>query len=67
MGEYVKSMVFGGLDGIITTFAIVAACVGGKLLTFELIVVGFANLIGDVFFFERSLIQRHLPWVCYFI
>eukprot|EP01080_Neovahlkampfia_damariscottae_P001967 gene1967-1475_t len=48
-GEYVKSIVFGGLDGIITTFAIVAASVGGGLTTYELLIVGFANLIGDAF------------------
>lgn len=30
-GTYVKSLVFGGLDGIITTFAIVATVAGASL------------------------------------
>ena len=29
-GDYVKSLVFGGLDGIITTFAIVATVAGAR-------------------------------------
>lgn len=31
VGEYVKSIVYGGMDGIVTTFAVVAAVVGGSL------------------------------------
>jgi VIT1/CCC1 family predicted Fe2+/Mn2+ transporter len=49
IGEYVKSIVFGGLDGIITTFAVVAASVASKLSFYTLLIVGFANLIGDAF------------------
>jgi hypothetical protein len=29
MGGYIKSIVYGGLDGIITTFAVVAGAAGG--------------------------------------
>lgn len=46
-GEYIKSLVFGGLDGIITTFAIIAASHGGGLSTRTIIVMGFANLLAD--------------------
>ena len=46
-GKYVKSLVFGGLDGIITTFAVVAASVGGSLNTDVILLMGFANLIAD--------------------
>jgi len=46
-GEFIKSMVFGGLDGIITTFAIVAAVEGGHLSQSTVILMGFANLIAD--------------------
>jgi len=49
VGEVVKSIVFGGLDGIITTFAVVSAAVGSGMSFFELIVVGFANVVGDAF------------------
>eukprot|EP00958_Prasinococcus_capsulatus_P018231 scaffold2119_cov355-Prasinococcus_capsulatus_cf.AAC.3 len=46
-GKYIKSMVFGGLDGIITTFAIVAAVAGGDLERNVVLLMGFANLVAD--------------------
>jgi hypothetical protein len=46
-GKYVKSLVFGGLDGIITTFAVVAASVGGSLGTNVILLMGFSNLVAD--------------------
>jgi VIT1/CCC1 family predicted Fe2+/Mn2+ transporter len=46
-GKYVKSLVFGGLDGIITTFAVVAASVGGSLNSDVILLMGFANLVAD--------------------
>eukprot|EP00634_Sargassococcus_sp_CCMP2135_P014822 CAMPEP_0198671452 /NCGR_PEP_ID=MMETSP1467-20131203/86220_1 /TAXON_ID=1462469 /ORGANISM="unid. sp., Strain CCMP2135" /LENGTH=301 /DNA_ID=CAMNT_0044408253 /DNA_START=5 /DNA_END=910 /DNA_ORIENTATION=+ len=46
-GEFVKSFVFGGLDGIITTFAIVAAATGANLSTNTVILMGVANLVAD--------------------
>jgi DNA damage-binding protein 1 len=45
--EYIKSLVFGGLDGIITTFAIVAAVNGAGLDTNTVILMGVANLVAD--------------------
>ena len=45
--EYIKSMVFGGLDGIITTFAVVAAGAGAQLQPRIVILLGCANLISD--------------------
>lgn len=45
--EYVKSIVFGGLDGIITTFSIVAAVAGASLSPEIVIMMGFANLLSD--------------------
>lgn len=47
MGDYVKSLIYGGLDGIITTFAIVTGVEGAKLSTETMLVLGFANLIAD--------------------
>lgn len=38
---------FGGLDGIITTFAVIAAVAGANLDTNIVILMGFANLVGD--------------------
>jgi len=46
-GDYVKSLVFGGLDGIITTFAIVAAVAGSGLSPDVVILMGVANLLAD--------------------
>jgi len=46
-GRYVKSMVFGGLDGIITTFAIVAAVAGSGMSARVVVLMGLANLIAD--------------------
>lgn len=48
-GAYVKSMVYGGLDGIITTFAVVAGVVGGALDLRIIIILGFSNLLADGF------------------
>jgi len=41
--------VLGGVDGIITTFAVVAGSVGGQFSTVVVIVLGLANLIADGF------------------
>eukprot|EP00056_Hartaetosiga_gracilis_P010872 m.162237 g.162237 ORF g.162237 m.162237 type:complete len:385 (-) comp13405_c2_seq1:1354-2508(-) len=46
-GQYVKAAVFGGLDGIITTFAVVASVAGANLATGVVILMGFANLVAD--------------------
>jgi len=45
--EYLESIVFGGLDGIITTFAVVAAAAASNLSYGTILIIGFANLIGD--------------------
>jgi len=46
-GRYLKSIVYGGLDGIITTFAVVAGVAGASLSSGIVLILGFANLIGD--------------------
>lgn len=45
--EFIKSMVFGGLDGIITTFAVVAAVSGADMSGDVVILMGIANLVSD--------------------
>lgn len=45
--DYIKSIVFGGLDGIITTFAIVSSVIGASLSPQVVVVSGFAKLVGD--------------------
>lgn len=46
-GQYIKSAVYGGLDGIITTFAVVAGVAGAALSSGVVLILGFANLIAD--------------------
>ena len=47
--DYVKSVVFGGLDGIMTVFAIVTASAGGNADWQTILVFGFSNVIADAF------------------
>src|SRR3989338_6449578 len=46
-GKHIKSVVYGGLDGIITTFAVVAGVTGATLSSGIVLILGFANLIAD--------------------
>lgn len=46
---YLKEFVYGGIDGSVTTFAVVAGATGGKLDAGVIIVLGFANLLADGF------------------
>lgn len=45
--KYVKNIIFGGLDGIITTFSIVAAGFGADFSISAIIIMGMANLVAD--------------------
>lgn len=45
--DYIKSIIFGGLDGIITTFAIVAAAAGANESWKIVLTFGFANAVAD--------------------
>ena len=46
-GRYIKSTIYGGLDGIITTFAVVAGVAGASLSSGIVLILGFANLLAD--------------------
>jgi VIT1/CCC1 family predicted Fe2+/Mn2+ transporter len=45
--HYLKDMVYGANDGLITTFAVVAGVEGGSLSQKAVLIVGFANLLAD--------------------
>lgn len=47
--EYIKSVIFGGLDGIMTTFAIIAAAAGSNGNYATVLIFGFSNVIADGF------------------
>lgn len=47
--NYLRDWIYGGLDGAVTTFAIVAGVVGAHLAPAVVLILGFANLIADGF------------------
>lgn len=47
--DYLSEFVYGGIDGAVTTFAVVAGATGARFDTKVLLVLGFANLIADGF------------------
>jgi VIT1/CCC1 family predicted Fe2+/Mn2+ transporter len=48
-GIYLRDFIYGGIDGTITTFAIVAGVVGARMPGGVVLVLGLANLIADGF------------------
>lgn len=51
---YLRDWIYGGIDGAITTFAIVAGVVGGSLSWTVVLVLGVANLVADGFSMAAS-------------
>ncbi len=47
--SYIRDFVYGGIDGAITTFAIVAGVVGAALSLKVILILGLANLLADGF------------------
>lgn len=47
--DYLGEFVYGGIDGAVTTFAVVAGATGARFDTKIILVLGFANLIADGF------------------
>lgn len=47
--EYLREFVYGGIDGAVTTFAVVAGAVGANLDISIILILGFANLLADGF------------------
>lgn len=47
--QYIGDLVYGGLDGIITTFAVVSGVAGANLGTGVILILGLANLFADGF------------------
>jgi VIT1/CCC1 family predicted Fe2+/Mn2+ transporter len=45
--HYIRDLVYGANDGIITTFAVVAGVAGGALSSTAVLVIGAANLFAD--------------------
>ena len=47
--KYLPEFVYGGIDGAITTFAVVSGAMGASLSSSIILILGFANLIADGF------------------
>lgn len=47
--DYIAEFVYGGIDGAITTFAVVAGATGAGLNLEVVLILGFANLVADGF------------------
>ncbi len=47
--DYLGEFVYGGIDGCVTTFAVVAGSVGAGLSSGVILILGFANLLADGF------------------
>ncbi|WP_346912654.1 VIT1/CCC1 transporter family protein [uncultured Roseibium sp.] len=47
--SYLRDWVYGGIDGAVTTFAVVAGAVGANLSTPIILILGLANLLADGF------------------
>lgn len=47
--SYLRDFIFGAVDGIVTTFAVVAGVAGAGLSAGIIVILGLANLVGDGF------------------
>ena len=48
-GDFIKSLIYGGFDGVITIFAIIAGAQGSNLGTAIIIILGVSGVVGDAF------------------
>lgn len=47
--DFLPQFVYGGIDGVITTFAIIAGVLGANIGSTVILILGFANLLADGF------------------
>lgn len=52
--SYLRDWIYGGIDGAVTTFAVISGVVGGQLSTIVILILGFANLFADGFSMAAS-------------
>lgn len=52
--SYLREWVYGGIDGVVTTFAIVAGVTGANFSPTIVVILGIANLVGDGFSMAAS-------------
>jgi VIT1/CCC1 family predicted Fe2+/Mn2+ transporter len=52
--NYVRDWIYGGIDGAVTTFAVVSSVTGAELSPLIVLILGFANLVADGFSMAAS-------------
>jgi len=52
--NYLRDWIYGGIDGSVTTFAVVTGVVGAHLSPVVIVIMGLANLVGDGFSMAAS-------------
>jgi len=52
--NYLRDWIYGGIDGSVTTFAVVTGVAGARLSSWIILVMGFANLFADGFSMAAS-------------
>ena len=52
--NYLRDWVYGGVDGAVTTFAVVSGVAGAQLSSRVIIILGLANLLADGFSMAAS-------------
>ena len=52
--NYLRDWIYGGIDGSVTTFAVVSGVSGARLAPWIILVMGFANLFADGFSMAAS-------------
>ncbi|REJ75428.1 MAG: hypothetical protein DWQ47_08100 [Acidobacteria bacterium] len=52
--SYVRDWIYGGIDGAVTTFAVVSGVAGAQLSPMIVLILGFANLVADGFSMAAS-------------
>jgi VIT1/CCC1 family predicted Fe2+/Mn2+ transporter len=52
--NYIRDFIYGGIDGAVTTFAVVSGVSGAELSTSIVLILGFANLAADGFSMAAS-------------
>ncbi|PQP92850.1 uncharacterized protein Pyn_36986 [Prunus yedoensis var. nudiflora] len=46
-GEYAKSILYAGLDAIVTCFSLISSISASRISSVDVLVLGFANLVAD--------------------
>jgi VIT1/CCC1 family predicted Fe2+/Mn2+ transporter len=52
--SYLRDWIYGGIDGAVTTFAIVSGVIGANLATSVILILGAANIVADGFSMAAS-------------